>query len=170
MPLSPHRQLVSGVKAAGREGMVPVTAAERSSELGSAALAHLSRYCGTFRIRTESDLRVLFTWCRDWQLAPLAAQPNDLELCSDCWPAATPARGRRPEDLPGPVFPGARSRRTPPSGLGIAHTAVEISSGKRVSSDRAACATPSSTKNVTAALSPAKPRTNGTSTSTIAST
>ena len=60
--------------------MVAVTAAEESPELGVAALAHLSRYRGTSRMHTESDLRVFFTWCQDRQLAPLAAQRNDLEL------------------------------------------------------------------------------------------
>lgn len=43
--------------------MVAVTAAEHSPELGLAALAHLSRYRGTSRMHTESDLRVFFTWC-----------------------------------------------------------------------------------------------------------
>jgi IS30 family transposase len=42
--------------------------------------------------------------------------------------------------------------------------------GKRVISDSAACATPSSTKNETAVESSAKPRTNGVRTSTTAST
>jgi integrase/recombinase XerD len=60
--------------------MVAVTAAEQSSELGFASLAYLSRYRGTSRTHTESDLRVFFVWCHDGQLAPLAAQRNDLEL------------------------------------------------------------------------------------------
>jgi integrase/recombinase XerD len=60
--------------------MAAVTAAEQSPELGVAALAHLSRYSGTSHMHTESDLRVFFTWCQDRQLAPLAAQRNDLEL------------------------------------------------------------------------------------------
>jgi integrase/recombinase XerD len=60
--------------------MVAVTAAKGSPELGVAALAHLSRYRGTSRMHTESDLRVFFTWCQDRQLAPLDAQRNDLEL------------------------------------------------------------------------------------------
>ena len=51
-----------------------------SPELGLAAVAHLSRYRGTSREHTESDLRVFFTWCQERQLAPLAAQRNDLEL------------------------------------------------------------------------------------------
>ena len=40
--------------------MVAVTAAEQSPELGVAALAHLSRYRGTSRMHTESDLRVFW--------------------------------------------------------------------------------------------------------------
>jgi integrase/recombinase XerD len=60
--------------------MVAVTAAKGSPELGVAARAHLSRYRGTSRMHTESDLRVFFTWCQDRQLAPLDAQRNDLEL------------------------------------------------------------------------------------------
>ena len=59
--------------------MVVVTAAEQPPELGLAALAHLSRYRGTSRVHTESDLRVFFSWCQDRQLAPLTAQRNDLE-------------------------------------------------------------------------------------------
>ncbi len=51
-----------------------------SGELGLAAVAHLSRYRGTSRVHTESDLRVFFGWCQDRQLAPLDAQRNDLEL------------------------------------------------------------------------------------------
>jgi len=49
-------------------------------ELGLAAVAHLSRYRGTSRQHTESDLRVFFDWCRERQLAPLVAQRHDLEL------------------------------------------------------------------------------------------
>lgn len=49
-------------------------------ELGLATVAHLSRYRGSSREHTESDLRVFFGWCRDRQLAPLSAQRNDLEL------------------------------------------------------------------------------------------
>lgn len=49
-------------------------------ELGLATVAHLSRYRGTSREHTESDLRVFFSWCPYRQLAPLDAQRNDLEL------------------------------------------------------------------------------------------
>jgi len=52
----------------------------QSRELGLAAVSHLSRYRGTSRDHTESDLRVFFGWCRDRQLAPLDAQRQDLEL------------------------------------------------------------------------------------------
>jgi integrase/recombinase XerD len=51
-----------------------------SRELGLAAVAHLSRYRGTSREHTESDLRLFFVWCQDRQLAPLDARRNDLEL------------------------------------------------------------------------------------------
>jgi hypothetical protein len=50
-----------------------------SRELGLAAVAHLSRYRGTSRKHTESDLRIFITWCQERQLAPLDAQRNDLE-------------------------------------------------------------------------------------------
>ncbi len=53
---------------------------DQSRELGLAAVAHLSRYRGTSREHTESDLRVFFTWCHDRHLAPLTAQRHDLEL------------------------------------------------------------------------------------------
>jgi integrase/recombinase XerD len=48
--------------------------------VGMAATAHLSRYRGTSREHTESDLRVFFNWCHDRQLAPLTAQRHELEL------------------------------------------------------------------------------------------
>ncbi len=51
-----------------------------SAELGLAAVAHLSRYRGTSREHTESDLRIFFAWCQDRRLAPLDAERNDLEL------------------------------------------------------------------------------------------
>ncbi len=51
-----------------------------SRELGLAAVAHLSRYRGTSRERTESDLRMFFAWCQDRQIVPLDAQRHDLEL------------------------------------------------------------------------------------------
>ena len=61
--------------------MVAVDATQQGSpELGLAAVAHLSRYRGTSREHTESDLRVFFTWCQERQLAPLNAQRHDLEL------------------------------------------------------------------------------------------
>lgn len=46
----------------------------QSRELGLAAVAHLSRYRGTSRVHTESDLRVFFGWCQDRHLAPMDAQ------------------------------------------------------------------------------------------------
>ena len=49
-------------------------------ELDQAAGAHLSRYRGTSRVHTESDLRVFFLWCQERQLAPLLARRHDLEL------------------------------------------------------------------------------------------
>ena len=60
--------------------MVASASVDQSPELGLAAVAHLSRYRGTSRQHTESDLRVFFEWCRERQLAPLAAQRHDLEL------------------------------------------------------------------------------------------
>jgi integrase/recombinase XerD len=63
-----------------RVGIAATASSDQSRELGLAAVAHLSRYRGTSREHTESDLRVFFTWCHDRQLAPLTAQRNDLEL------------------------------------------------------------------------------------------
>ncbi len=60
--------------------MAATASFEQSRELGLAAVAHLSRYRGTSREHTESDLRVFFTWCHDRQLAPLVARRHDLEL------------------------------------------------------------------------------------------
>lgn len=58
--------------------MVATASFDQSPELGLAAVAHLSRYRGTSRQHTESDLRVFFDWCRERPLAPLAAQRHDL--------------------------------------------------------------------------------------------
>ncbi len=60
--------------------MAATASFSQSRELGLVAVAHLSRYRGTSREHTESDLRVFIGWCQDRQLAPLAAQRNDLEL------------------------------------------------------------------------------------------
>jgi len=60
--------------------MVASASSDQSPELGLATVAHLSRYRGTSRQHTESDLRVFFDWCRERRLAPLAAQRHDLEL------------------------------------------------------------------------------------------
>jgi integrase/recombinase XerD len=60
--------------------MAATASFDQSCDLGIAAVAHLSRYRGTSRAHTDSDLRVFFTWCDVRQLAPLAAQRHDLEL------------------------------------------------------------------------------------------
>lgn len=60
--------------------MAAAASVDQSRELHVAAVAHLSRYRGTSREHTESDLRVFLTWYQDRQLAPLTAQRHDLEL------------------------------------------------------------------------------------------
>jgi integrase/recombinase XerD len=75
-----HRRLVEPSVAEQRVAMAATASVDQSCELGSAAVAHLSRYRGTSREHTESDLRIFFTWCQDRQLAPLTAQRHDLEL------------------------------------------------------------------------------------------
>ncbi len=73
--------MAGGVERADRVGMAAFDASlSGSRELEVAAVAHLSRYRGTSREHTESDLRIFITWCRERQLAPLDAQRNDLEL------------------------------------------------------------------------------------------
>ncbi len=73
--------MADGVERVHRVVMAVIDASlSGSRELGLAAVAHLSRYRGTSREHTESDLRIFFTWCQDRQLAPLDAQRNDLEL------------------------------------------------------------------------------------------
>jgi site-specific recombinase XerD len=68
-------------RAAHRGDMAALDASSpQSRELGLASVAHLSRYRGTSREHTESDLRVFFGWCQDRQLPPLDAQRHDLEL------------------------------------------------------------------------------------------
>ena len=63
-----------------RVGMAATASFAQSRELDLAAVAHLSRYRGTSREHTESDLRVFFDCCHDRHLAPLMAQRHDLEL------------------------------------------------------------------------------------------
>ncbi len=75
-----HRRLVEPSVPAHRVAMAATASVDESRELGLAAVAHLSRYRGTSREHTESDLRVFFTWCQTRQLAPLTAQRHDLEL------------------------------------------------------------------------------------------
>ncbi len=79
--LSPDRPMADLQDAAHTRGMAALDASlAPSRELGLATVAHLSRYRGTSRVHTESDLRVFFTWCQERQLSPLNAQRNDLEL------------------------------------------------------------------------------------------
>jgi integrase/recombinase XerD len=78
--VSLHRPLVEPSIVEHRVGMAATASSDQSRELGLAAVAHLSRYRGTSREHTESDLRVFFNWCHDRQLAPLTAQRHDLEL------------------------------------------------------------------------------------------
>ena len=67
--------------AAHTRGMAALDASlAPSQQLRLATVAHLSRYRGTWREHTESDLRVFISWCQERQLAPLDAQRNDLEL------------------------------------------------------------------------------------------
>lgn len=79
--VSPNRPLVYAAPQADG-GKVPATEAlpDGPLELRHAAGAHLSRYRGTSRTHTESDLRVFFVWCQDRRLAPLSAQRHDLVL------------------------------------------------------------------------------------------
>ena len=79
--LSLDRPMADPLDAAHTHDMAALDASVAPSrELGLATVAHLSRYRGTSREHTESDLRVFFGWCQDRQLAPLDAQRNDLEL------------------------------------------------------------------------------------------
>jgi integrase/recombinase XerD len=78
--MSLGRPLVALLRREHRVLMVASASVDQSPELGLAAVAHLSRYRGTSRQHTESDLRVFFEWCRERQLPPLAAQRHDLEL------------------------------------------------------------------------------------------
>ena len=73
--------MAGGVERVNRVGMVALDALlSGSREFELAAVTHLSRYRGTPREHTESNLRIFFPWCQERQLAPLDAQRNDLEL------------------------------------------------------------------------------------------
>ena len=57
--------MVAEAERAHRVGMAAVDASlSGSQELGLAAVAHLSRYRGTPREHTDSDLRVFLYWCQ----------------------------------------------------------------------------------------------------------
>jgi hypothetical protein len=72
--LSLRWPLADAGTAAHCGGMAAVDASlPQARELALAAVTHLSRYRGTSREHTESDLRVFFGWCQDRQLAPLDA-------------------------------------------------------------------------------------------------
>ena len=51
-----------------------------TDRLRLAVAAHLARFTGTSRTRTESDLRCYLAWCAERGLDPLAAQRPHLEL------------------------------------------------------------------------------------------
>jgi hypothetical protein len=78
--MSLDQPLVASLRRAHSTWMVACASVDQSSELGLAAVAHLSRYRGSSRQHTESDLRVFFEWCRERQLPPLTAQRHELEL------------------------------------------------------------------------------------------
>jgi integrase/recombinase XerD len=78
--MSLDRRLVASLRRRHRMWMVASASVDQPPEFGLAAVAHLSRYRGTSRQHTESDLQVFFEWCRERQLPPLAAQRHDLEL------------------------------------------------------------------------------------------
>lgn len=78
--LSLDRPLVEAWAGEHRVAMAAIASFDQPPQLGLAAVAKLSRYRGTSRQHTESDLRVFFSWCHERQLAPLTAQRNDLEL------------------------------------------------------------------------------------------
>ena len=44
-----------------------------------ASSAYLTRFTGSSRVHTESDLRLYFAWCADQQLAPLAVARVEVE-------------------------------------------------------------------------------------------
>jgi len=61
-----------GVERVHRVVMAVIDASlSGSRELGLATVAHLSRYRGSSREHTESDLRIFFSWCQERHLAPL---------------------------------------------------------------------------------------------------
>ncbi len=82
--LSLDRPLVRQRVAEQRVGMAATAAFDQSRGLGCAAVAHLSRYRGTSREHTESDLRVFSTWRQARQRAPLTAQRHNLRLSLPC--------------------------------------------------------------------------------------
>jgi len=88
-----------------------ISSSADSRELSLAAVAHLSRYRGTSREHTESDLRVFFNWRQHRQLAPLDAQRNDLELyCGGCRTSGGSSLPLCPADCPSlPAFTGPAS-------------------------------------------------------------
>ena len=88
-----HWRLAGPCTAAHRISMAALDAAATgSSEIGMAAVAHLSRYRGVSRVHTESDLRQFFDWCQARQLPRLLHRPHHPRHPFDgggCRPALT---------------------------------------------------------------------------------
>ena len=63
--------------------------------------AYLTRFKGSSREHTESDLRCYLTWCADHGLDPLAVQRFHLELYVRCSYRQAPCTYRRDRDLAG---------------------------------------------------------------------
>ena len=99
-----HWPMVETCSAAHSGGMAAFDASlAQSRELGLAAVAHLSRYRGTSREHTESDLRVFFGWCQDRHLAPRRRPARRADGSPACRPTHNHAlRPRTQESRPAP--------------------------------------------------------------------
>lgn len=60
--------------------VIPMPLGSTPDPLRRAVAAHLTRYTGTTRVHTESDLRAFLTWCQERELEPLSATRVHVEL------------------------------------------------------------------------------------------
>ena len=104
--------------------MVASASVDQSPELRPAAVAHLSRYRGTSRQHTESDLRVFFEWCRKRQLSHWARSAMTWSsTCGGCRTCGGSSRRRSPAGCPSspastePASSTASLCTHPPTGL-----------------------------------------------------
>lgn len=66
-------------------GTRPASSFDDDLVLRLAAEAYLSRYTGTSRTHTQSDLWIFFVWCAEQDIGPLVIRRAQTETTSRWW-------------------------------------------------------------------------------------